>query len=72
MNTELIVLYKQLEKMEQTKEVLQLKEQIKERIYQQLRMNFLDVIGAGRVIGYEELQQELNKAIELLEIQIKI
>lgn len=72
MNTELIVLYKQLEKMEQTKEVLQLKEQIKERIYQQLRMNFLDVIGAGRVIGYEELQQELYKAIELLEIQIKI
>ena len=72
MNTELIVLYKQLEKMEQTKEVVQLKEQIKERIYQQLRMNFLDVIGAGRVIGYEELQHELYKAIQLLEIQKNI
>ncbi len=69
MNAELLKTYKQLESMNQTEEVLQIKNQIKESLYQQLRYHFLELSGIGRVIGYEELQNELVKAIELLEIE---
>lgn len=69
MNSDILKLYKQLESMEQTKEVTQLKSQIKETLYQNLRMHFLELSRIGRVIGYDELQEELKKAIELLELQ---
>lgn len=71
MNTEILKLYKQLDDMEQTKEVKQLKNQIKETLYQNLRMHFLELTSIGRVIGYDELQEELKKAIDLLELQKK-
>ncbi|MFC0182808.1 hypothetical protein SAMN04515674_10828 [Pseudarcicella hirudinis] len=69
MNTEILKLYKQLDNMEQTKEVQFLKDQIKESLYQNLRMHFLELSSIGRVIGYDELQNELKKAIELIEMQ---
>ncbi|WP_420398874.1 hypothetical protein [Flagellimonas sp.] len=69
MNAELLKTYKQLEGMPQTEEVVQIKNQIKESLYQQLRFHFLELSGIGRVIGYDELQSELSKAIELLEIE---
>ncbi len=69
MNTDIIKLYKQLEDMNQTDEVLQLKNQIKETLYQNLRTNFLELTSIGRVIGYDELQIELKKAMELIEMQ---
>ncbi|MCB2262233.1 MAG: hypothetical protein LGR52_04740 [Candidatus Thiosymbion ectosymbiont of Robbea hypermnestra] len=69
MNTDLIVLYKQLDDMKQTEEVLQIKNQIKEVLYQKLKVHFLELTGIGRVIGYEELQTELAKAIELIEVE---
>ena len=69
MNNDILKLYKQLDDMEQTKEVIQLKNQIKETLYQNLKMHFLQLTGIGRVIGYDELQKELKKAIELLELQ---
>ena len=69
MNAELLKTYKQLEGMNQTEEVIQIKNQIKESLYQQLRFHFLELSGIGRVIGYDELQSELSKAIELLEIE---
>lgn len=56
MDTDLITLYKQLDDMKQTEEVLQIKNQIKESLYQKLKMHFLELTGIGRVIGYEELQ----------------
>lgn len=71
MNSDLLKLYKQLESMEQTKEVTLLRNQIKETLYQNLRMHFLELTGIGRVIGFDELQNELLKAIELLELQKK-
>lgn len=69
MNTDIIKLYKQLDDMGQTKEVTQIKNQIKETLYQNLRSHFLELTSIGRVIGYDELQEELRKAIELIEIQ---
>ncbi len=71
MNTDILKLYRQLEDMEQTKEVLQLRNQIKETLYQNLRMHFLELTSIGRVIGYDELQHELLKAVELIEMQKK-
>lgn len=69
MNSDILKLYKQLESMEQTKEVLQLQNQIKETLYQNLRTHFLEYVSIGRIIGYDELQEELKKALELLEFQ---
>lgn len=70
-NTDILKLYKQLDDMDQTKEVKLLKNQIKETLYQNLRMHFLELTSIGRVIGYDELQNELKKAIELEEAQKK-
>ena len=69
MNADILRLYKQLDDMKQTDEVVQLKNQIKETLYQNLRMHFLELTNIGRVIGYDELQDELKKAIELIELQ---
>jgi len=71
MNTDILKLYKQLDDMEQTKEVKLLKNQIKETLYQNLRIHFLELTNIGRVIGYDELKDELKKAIELVELQKK-
>jgi hypothetical protein len=71
MNTDILKLYKQLDDMDQTKEVKLLKNQIRETLYQNLRMHFLELTSIGRVIGYDELQNELKKAIELVEAQKK-
>jgi hypothetical protein len=69
MSADILKLYKQLDDMEPTKEVQQLKNQIKETLYQNLRMHFLELSSIGRVIGYDELQEELKKAIDLIELQ---
>lgn len=69
MNSDILKLYKQLESMEQTKEVVQLQSQIKETLYQNLRTHFLEYVSIGRIIGYDQLQEELKKALELLELQ---
>ncbi len=69
MHTDILKLYKQLDDMEQTKEIVQLKNQMKETLYQNLRMHFHELTSIGRVIGYDELQNELKKAIDLIELQ---
>ena len=69
MDMDILKLYRQLDDMEQTKEVKQIKGQIKETLYQRLRISLLDLTAIGRVIGYDELQEELMKAINLIEAQ---
>lgn len=71
MDADIIKLFQQLDDMEQTKEVIQIKNQIKETLYQKLRLYFLDLTAIGRVIGYDELQEELQKAMALLEVAKK-
>ncbi len=66
-NNDLISLYKQLEGMEQTKEIKQLQNQVRETLYQHLRANFIEMTNIARVIGYEDLQEEIKKANELIE-----
>lgn len=68
MTTDLTKLYMQLNDMSQTKEVTQVKNQIREALYQRLKENVMDFTAIGRVIGYTEMQQELTKAIALLEM----
>lgn len=69
MNTDLIKLYQRLEGMEQTNEVKLLKDQTRETLYQNMRTHFLELTRIGRVIGFDELQNELTKGGELLEFQ---
>lgn len=61
--------YKQLEEIEQTKEVKQIKGQTREPLYQNLKSHFLELTSIGRVIGYDELYEELKKAMHLIELQ---
>ena len=69
MSNDLIKVYKQLEAMPQTEEILQVKEQIKESLYQKMKMHTLELSAIGRVLGYDELKNELHKAIAILEIE---
>ena len=72
MTAEMLKLYKQLEKMKASKDTAILKDQIKESLYQQLRLSFLDFLNIGRVIGYDQLKNEMLKAVELIEQQEKM
>lgn len=65
-NNDLICLYKQLEGMEQTKEIKQLQNQVRETLYQHLRANFIEMTNIARVIGYESLREEMKKASEVI------
>jgi hypothetical protein len=69
MNTDLLKLYLQLDDMKQTEEAKQLKNQIRETMSQNLRMHLLELTSIGQVIGFNELRNELIKAIQLIEIQ---
>lgn len=71
MNTDLVKLYKDLEKLEQTKEVKQIKSDIKDTLYRDLRMSMLDAVSLGTVIGFNELETEMLKVIELIKMQSK-
>ena len=68
-NADIIKVYKQLEQMDETKDIKQLKEGIKETLYQNLRMHILEMASIGRVIGYAEVQEELKNAIKFVETQ---
>jgi hypothetical protein len=69
MNTELVLMYKHLEDMEQTKEVLQMMKYVRERLYLELRENLLSSVGIGRIIGYDEMQSELIQAMNFIDKQ---
>ena len=67
MDMELVKTYKLLEETKQTEEVIQIKNQIKESLHHQLKTHFKEVFAIGKVIGYDTVQDEFNKAIEVLE-----
>lgn len=67
MDMELVKTYKLLEETKQTEEVIQIKNQIKESLHHQLKTHFKEVFAIGKVIGYDAVQDEFNKAIEVLE-----
>lgn len=69
MSADLIKLYKQLDNMNQTPEVEQIRNQIQETLYQDLRSHLLQLTAIGRVIGYDELQKELEMATHLIGLQ---
>ena len=50
-NEELLKLYSQLDDMEQTKEVKQIKKQIKESLYYSLRKHYLELSSIGGLLG---------------------
>jgi hypothetical protein len=69
MNADLVKLYKDLDKLEQTKEVTQIKSDIKDTLYRDLRTSMLDTVSLGSVIGFEQLESEMLKVIELIRMQ---
>ena len=69
MDTELLKTYKQLEGMNQTEEVIQIKNQIKESLYQQLRYHFLELSGIGRVIVMMNFKMNSQKQLNYLKLK---
>ena len=69
MDMELLKTYKLLEDSQQTEEVKQIKNQIKESLYHQLKSHFKEMFAIGQVIGYDEVQKEFSKAIDILEVE---
>lgn len=67
-NEELIKLYSQLREMKQTAEVKQIKKQIEETLYYNLKYYHLELAAIGEVIGYDRLKKELQNTIDLIDI----
>ena len=70
-NSDLLKLYTQLEHMEQTKEVAQLKASIQETLCQNLRTHLIEFISIGSVLGYDRLKTEMKLASEFIESHTK-
>lgn len=64
MDMELVKTYKLLEASEQTQEVVQIKNQIKESLHHQLKTHFKEVFAIGHVIGLDSVQDEFTKALQ--------
>lgn len=69
MNMELLKTFKRLEESQQTAEVIQIKNQIKESLQHELKSHFNELFAIGKVIGYDEIKREFTKAIHTLEVE---
>lgn len=67
-NNDLLKLYGQLQEMKQTPEVKQIKKQIEETLYHNLRTYSLELSSIGDVIGYDRLKTQLENALKLVEL----
>ncbi|MDQ3109544.1 MAG: hypothetical protein M3R17_06580 [Bacteroidota bacterium] len=67
-NTDLLKLYSQLKEMKQTNEVKQLRKQVEETLYYNLKFYHLELSAIGGVIGYDRLKSELEKAMQLIDL----
>ena len=67
-NTDLLKLYSQLKDMKQTAEVKQLRKQVEETLYYNLKYYHLELSAIGGVIGYDRLRKELEKAMQLIDL----
>lgn len=63
MDLELIKTYKLLEESQQTDEVIQIKNQIKESLHHQLKIHFNELLAIGQVIGKDVVQKEFSKVM---------
>jgi hypothetical protein len=67
-NSDLLKLYSQLHEMKQTAEVKQIRKQIEETLYQNLRLYSLELSSIGDVIGYDRLKTQLENALKLVQL----
>ena len=67
-NTDLLKLYSQLKKMKQTNEVKQLRKQVEETLYYNLKFYHLELSAIGEVIGFDRLKKEMTNAMKLVDI----
>ncbi len=66
MGNDLAKLYKELKQYPSGEETARIRERIEERLYDNMRMHFLELLEIGGVIGYERLEEELHNAAELV------
>jgi hypothetical protein len=69
MSKGLITLYRQLDVMPQTEDVIKIKKMTKDILASNLKDYFTEYMNVGKVIGYDELKEDLLTAIELVEMQ---
>ncbi|MDQ3110356.1 MAG: hypothetical protein M3R17_10720 [Bacteroidota bacterium] len=61
-------LYSQLKEMKQTTEVKQLRKQVEETLYYNLKFYHLELSAIGEVMGFDRLRKEMEKAMQLIDI----
>lgn|GEM_PF-4817884 len=66
MGNDLVRLYRELES-EQSPEVKRIRKNLEDKLNDKLREHFLELLEIGSVIGYNKLEAELSKAIELVD-----
>jgi len=71
MSMDKLCLYRQLQDAKRTKTILKLMNNLKAELYEDIHHRIADLASIGRVIGYEDMIEELRKAIELLEVEMK-
>lgn len=67
-NIDLLKLYSQLKEMKQTQEVKQLRKQVEETLHYNLKHYHMELSSIGDVIGYDRLKNELQNAMNLIEL----
>lgn len=67
MPSELLQIYRQLQTMPNTPEVRQLRQDVSHTLRTRQREYFLSFLAIGDAIGYDDLQREFEKALDLLQ-----
>lgn len=68
MNVALLSLYKDIARMPETPEVLEIKRKIVDLLNQDLKNSILQSVSIGDVIGYDYVESYLSKASELIQL----
>lgn len=66
MGNDLVKLYKELDTLKNATNPEAVKNHIEQTLYTKLRENFLELLEIGEVIGYDKLEAEMRKAVDLI------
>jgi len=66
MGNDLVKLYKELKSYPSTEENARIIARTEDRLYDNMRVRFMDLLEIGGAIGYERLEEELRRAADLV------
>lgn len=66
MGNDLVKLYRELQSMGDSQDLEVVREKIVNELNQKMRHSFLELLEIGGVLGYDHLETEMKKAVELI------